>query len=144
MPAQADETPRRVRADRVAEMTTWSVRTVQQKAAAGLIPGAARLGSVWTFDERQVAAWILEQEEAACRVNEQSRSRTPSITTSPFAGASGGASASSMAGSTRPLYERMMFGRRGKNATKFSPQPPMPARAASLLHPRSSAYGRMP
>ncbi|MGI4950961.1 MAG: hypothetical protein ACRYGM_04090 [Janthinobacterium lividum] len=46
-------------------MTSLSVRKVQELAAQGRMPGAAKLGSVWTFDPEKVRAWILRAEQAA-------------------------------------------------------------------------------
>lgn len=41
----------RIRAERVAEITSLSVRKVQENSAAGMIPSAAKIGGVWTYDE---------------------------------------------------------------------------------------------
>src|ERR1700683_752265 len=48
-------------------MTSLSLRQVQSMAAAGKIPGAAKLGGVWTFDPVQLTAWIRRQEKACQR-----------------------------------------------------------------------------
>lgn len=37
-------------------------RTIQALAAAGKIPGAAKLGGQWSFDERRLRGWVSEQE----------------------------------------------------------------------------------
>lgn len=52
----------RIRCRDVCRMTSLSLRKVQQLAVAGKIPGAARIGGVWTFDPARVRAWIREQE----------------------------------------------------------------------------------
>lgn len=57
-------TPERIRVPAVAAITGLSVRTVQHMAARDKIPGAARLGGVWTFDEARLRAWIREREVA--------------------------------------------------------------------------------
>jgi predicted DNA-binding transcriptional regulator AlpA len=59
--------PPRVRASAIALMTGLSVRKVQELAAAGKLPGAAKLGGVWTFDPQKVRAWIEEREAHASR-----------------------------------------------------------------------------
>lgn len=60
----------RIRPAAVAEITSLSLRKVQEMAAAGQLPGAAKLGGVWTFDPTQIRAWIRHQErKAACRAN---------------------------------------------------------------------------
>lgn len=46
--------PERIRADAVAAITGLSTRAVQSLALRGIIPGAARLGRRWTFDEEKV------------------------------------------------------------------------------------------
>jgi hypothetical protein len=48
-------------------MTSLSVRKVQELAAAGELPGAAKLGGVWTFDQQKVRSWIEEREAHAAR-----------------------------------------------------------------------------
>ena len=58
------DTPR-VRAAVIAETTSLSVRKVQELAAQGRMPGAGKLGGVWTFDPEKVRAWILRAEEMA-------------------------------------------------------------------------------
>lgn len=57
----------RIRSDAAAQQTGLSVRQVQAMAARGQIPGAAKLGSVWTFDPRVIAMWISRQEEVVQR-----------------------------------------------------------------------------
>ncbi len=60
----------RVRAAEVARLTTLSIRTVQDLAIAGKLPGAAKLGGVWTFDPVRLRAWIIERE-LACLENQE-------------------------------------------------------------------------
>jgi len=47
--------PERVRTKRAAEITGLDVRTLQEKAAAGLIPGARKVFGRWTFDPIMLA-----------------------------------------------------------------------------------------
>ena len=54
----------RIRAQVVCTMTSLSLRKVQEMADQGLIPSAAKLGGVWTFDPIRVRAWIRERERA--------------------------------------------------------------------------------
>lgn len=55
-----------IRCRDVRRMTTLSVRKIQQMAAVGEIPSAARLGHIWTFDPDAIRAWIVKQREKAC------------------------------------------------------------------------------
>lgn len=48
--------PERIRPADVARITGLSRRQVQAMAQAGLLPSAAKLGSLWTFDERRIRA----------------------------------------------------------------------------------------
>lgn len=57
----------RVRAAEIARITGLSVRKVQEHAAAGQMPGAAKLGGIWTFDPVKVRAWVAAQEVKAWR-----------------------------------------------------------------------------
>ncbi len=57
----------RVRARKVVEITSLSLRQVQEMSAKGLIPSAAKLGSVWTFNERTIRRWVGHREREACR-----------------------------------------------------------------------------
>jgi predicted DNA-binding transcriptional regulator AlpA len=59
--------PERVRPADVARMSGVSTRKVQEMAAAGRLPGAARIDQLWTFDPAKIRAWILEQEALVSR-----------------------------------------------------------------------------
>ncbi|WCT75935.1 helix-turn-helix domain-containing protein [Novosphingobium humi] len=48
--------------DYVIKKTGLSRRTVQSMAARGLIPGAAKLGKLWTFDRSKLGKWISDKE----------------------------------------------------------------------------------
>ncbi len=60
-------TPERIQSPRAAEITGLSQRSIQDMAARGELPGAARLGGRWTFDELALRRWIKQQETVACR-----------------------------------------------------------------------------
>ncbi len=55
-------TSERCRTARVADITSLSVRQIQHMAARGLLPSAAKLGNVWTFNEKVIRQWIEEKE----------------------------------------------------------------------------------
>lgn len=57
----------RIRPADVARITSLSLRQVQSLASSGKIPGAAKLGGVWTFDPVQIRAWIRRQEQSCQR-----------------------------------------------------------------------------
>jgi predicted DNA-binding transcriptional regulator AlpA len=90
----------RVRSPDVARMTGLSVRAVQLMAARGDIPGAARLGKLWTFDPSKVRRWIVQREDAACQG------------TSIGAATSGGDVSRSPVASIDEAYERLIGKRR--------------------------------
>ena len=52
----------RVGVSQVAQITGMGVRTIQQRAAWGLIPSAAKLGGNWSFDEAAIRLWVGQQE----------------------------------------------------------------------------------
>jgi hypothetical protein len=54
--------PARIKPRDVAILTGLSLRQVQQMAAEGKIPGAAKLGGVWSFAPEKVTAWIKNGE----------------------------------------------------------------------------------
>jgi hypothetical protein len=54
-------------------MTSLSVRKEQELATAGRLPGAAKLGGVWTFDPAKVQAWIAAEELRIVRRAERPR-----------------------------------------------------------------------
>lgn len=71
--------PERIRAPQVACITGLSARSIQEMAQRGDIPGAAKLGKVWTFDEVAVRAWVKSKEQTVCReatVSGQTPART--------------------------------------------------------------------
>lgn len=64
-------TAERVRTAEAVAKTGLARRTIQAMAARGQIPGAAKLGSTWTFDKLKLARWI-KSREAACRATSTS------------------------------------------------------------------------
>lgn len=62
----------RVRVDDAAAILGISGRTVQALAARGEIPGAAKIGGLWTFDEAALRLWI--REKATCQIDPRRRS----------------------------------------------------------------------
>ena len=56
------EVSERVQVDAVAHKTGLAKRTIQKMAQRGEIPGAAKLGSTWTFDRIKLARWIRNKE----------------------------------------------------------------------------------
>lgn len=53
----------RVRPTDAVAITGLSLRTVQALALRGEIPGAAKLGGSWTFDEAALRNWIKERTQ---------------------------------------------------------------------------------
>lgn len=60
--------PERVKSDVVASITGYSIRQVQELAALGKIPSAAKPGAEWTFNEKAVRQWMrVKEREIECR-----------------------------------------------------------------------------
>ena len=53
----------RIRVDAAARILGVEVRTVQALAARGEVPGAAKIGGLWTFDESALRSWIKERTQ---------------------------------------------------------------------------------
>jgi len=53
--------PERIRPRDAAAITGLSLRAVQGMALRGEIPGAAKIGGCWTFDEKTLRTWIADQ-----------------------------------------------------------------------------------
>lgn len=62
----------RIRADAAAGILGVEVRTVQALAARGEVPGAAKIGGLWTFDESALRSWIKERTQ--CQKDRRPRS----------------------------------------------------------------------
>lgn len=52
----------RIRINDVVLKTGLAKRTIQKMAQRGEIPGAAKLGTVWTFSRHKLARWISDAE----------------------------------------------------------------------------------
>lgn len=90
----------RIQSAAAARLTGLSLRGLQAMAARGCIPGAAKLGSRWTFDPITLRRWIRSQE------------RRPCPATSIVAATPGGAASRSRAATTDAVYERAIGLRR--------------------------------
>ena len=53
---------RRIQSSDAAMMLGVSRRTTQEMAARGELPGAAKIGDVWTFDPDALASFVRERE----------------------------------------------------------------------------------
>lgn len=62
--AGTSRAPERIRAHHAATILGVELRTVQALAARGELPGAAKIGGLWTFDESALRLWIMEK--SAC------------------------------------------------------------------------------
>jgi len=51
----------RIRAFEASAILGVEVRTVQALACRGELPGACKIGGVWTFDEAALRAWIKDR-----------------------------------------------------------------------------------
>jgi phage terminase Nu1 subunit (DNA packaging protein) len=66
--AAMDGQPKRIKTKDAADMLGVTPRTVQALAGKGELPGAARIGGLWTFDPKKLAKFIAEKEaEIAAR-----------------------------------------------------------------------------
>ena len=90
----------RIQTVAAAELLGINPRTVQGLAAQGLLPGAAKIGKVWTFDRaklvRHIAAKEAETEARACQIQKK---------TSTSAAESGGCAPRSAAQSSAKALE---------------------------------------
>jgi hypothetical protein len=59
----------RVRAVDAAKMLGLTVRGVQAMAAQGRLPGAAKIGSLWTFDPGKLRRFVAAKEDE-CRLSQ--------------------------------------------------------------------------
>jgi phage terminase Nu1 subunit (DNA packaging protein) len=60
---------------KAAEIIGLSIRQVQHMAARGEIPRAAKIGSVWTFDEATLRRWIRQREAETCQTTSTGEER---------------------------------------------------------------------
>lgn len=67
MPARSPVKMERIRAAAAAGILGVEVRTVQALAARGDLPGAAKIGGLWTFSEAALRTWI--RDRSTCRID---------------------------------------------------------------------------
>src|SRR6185312_4731678 len=63
----ADRRVERISSGKAAALCGFTPKTIRRLAEEGTIPGAARLGNQWRFDEKKLLGWIRRQEAEACR-----------------------------------------------------------------------------
>src|SRR5947209_6027680 len=74
MPSRALPIPaERVKMAAAVVITGEDVRTLQALAAAGRIPGAAKLSRNWSFDEAKLRAWVRGKERERWQNDQGSR-----------------------------------------------------------------------
>jgi hypothetical protein len=91
----------RIQSAAAARILGVSQRSVQGLALRRELPGAARIGGVWTFDADRLAAFVTQRERDAER---------PVVSGSPPP------ARLSTRAQTNAQYERLMAGRYGRNA----------------------------
>jgi phage terminase Nu1 subunit (DNA packaging protein) len=62
-----DARPGRIQSAAAARILGVSQRSIQGLALRGEIPGAARIGGIWTFDADKLAAFVRQRERDAER-----------------------------------------------------------------------------
>ena len=67
----------RIKSAAAARILGVSQRSVQELALRGALPGAARIGGVWTFDTGRLAAFITQRERDAERAAVSGRPPPP-------------------------------------------------------------------
>jgi hypothetical protein len=72
--------PHRIQSAAAARILGVSQRSVQELALRGELPGAARIGGVWTFDSERLAAFVSQRERdaEACNIDVPRTARPPS------------------------------------------------------------------
>ena len=56
--------PERIRSTKVARILGVTVQTVQEMAARGALPSAAKVDRYWTFNEKAIRKWLRARETA--------------------------------------------------------------------------------
>lgn len=77
------EESERIRINDVVLKTGLAKRTIQKMAQRGEIPGAAKLGTVWTFSRHKLARWINDAERR-CAASASYREPAWSASTNAF------------------------------------------------------------
>jgi hypothetical protein len=119
-PARALQSER-IRAADAAAILGLTLRGVQELALRGDLPGAAKIGKLWTFSERALRDYVRERESEA---------RCPTTETSINAAAFGGSERPLTAAKQERAYERAMQKLLGDCATSGSTRS-RPRRGAS-------------
>ncbi|MEN6541131.1 GIY-YIG nuclease family protein, partial [Parvibaculum sp.] len=70
----------RIRADAAAGILGVEVRTVQALAARGEVPGAAKIGGLWTFEESALRSFRLELDETKTQAKSKAQPVPPEDT----------------------------------------------------------------
>lgn len=92
----------RIQSAAAARILGVSRRSVQGLALRGELPGAARIGGVWTFDAERLTAFVTQRERDAERPSFPGSTPTPSRLPT--------------RAQTNSAYERLMAGRYSRRA----------------------------
>src|SRR4051794_11432074 len=99
-----------------------SIRTVQDRAHKGQIPGAAQVfdGGDWTFDVVKLRAHVREKEQAVCRLGAEHRRRIARTSTNvaQYGGAAFGSPAKKSDGAYEQAMRMLLAGASSKGAAK--------------------------
>src|SRR5579863_9284604 len=95
-------------------------RTMQGLALRGEMPGAAKIGGRWTFNERVLRAHVRAEEERVCQRKREAGSLVPPRTGASGATTDGMGGSKSMGESIAGAYEQLIQSRRKRSATKTS------------------------
>jgi Helix-turn-helix domain len=108
-------------------------RGVQSAAAAGRLPGAARIGKLWTFDQAKIERFIAERERAVVDANAAyARTRRPDGCEPPLS-----------AMKAEKAYQRAISGALGRSAKPGPNRPRGPKRSSPKKARRSRRNGEM-
>ena len=110
MPRQAlASVPERIKMPRAMEISGENERALQAAAAAGRIPGAAKLCKCWTFDEIKFRRWIVDKERKPCPIDPKANEdRRVSQRTRSSAARPGGRVSRLPAASSEERYQQAM------------------------------------
>ncbi|OYX67701.1 MAG: hypothetical protein B7Y95_22530 [Rhizobiales bacterium 32-66-11] len=67
----------RIRAFEASAILGVEVRTVQALACRGELPGACKIGGLWTFDEAALRAWIKDRSAPGNQSGSRSKPNRP-------------------------------------------------------------------
>ena len=71
----------RIQSSHAAKMLGVSKRQITLMANRGDLPGAAKIGSLWTFDPEKLTRWIEEREDKCLRNQKKISSKEEKYTT---------------------------------------------------------------